>query len=244
MVFVSHAPATKVAVVHMSLQGHSLPPICNTLGYSVSHQSLYQWGHLFEQGLSVHNPNIGGQSLPFLEGNTGKFIGQQESTTSSIGNTQQPSQSAICLLVKYFLVERMRHVPEELIVFTGNKVPGSFCCYSNHSPKLIQPSFDAQSLCSMHSECAKKSTYAKIKFFFAVGHLPLLDHPENFPTLHGGIFPAIGFHGFLAHFLEHDIVKSRDCVMLIYLPLYFLTPTHAVSLVCVGLGLESLIEFY
>ncbi|KNZ62518.1 hypothetical protein VP01_125g3 [Puccinia sorghi] len=27
------------------------------------------------------------------------------------------------------------------------KFPGSFCCYSNHSPKVIQPSFDAQSLC-------------------------------------------------------------------------------------------------
>ncbi|KNZ62602.1 hypothetical protein VP01_1249g1 [Puccinia sorghi] len=26
------------------------------------------------------------------------------------------------------------------------KVPGSFCCYSNHSPKLIQPRFDVQPL--------------------------------------------------------------------------------------------------
>ncbi|KNZ59513.1 hypothetical protein VP01_1714g3 [Puccinia sorghi] len=48
MVFVSYAPATKVAVVQMSLQGHSQPSICNTLGYSVSAQSLYRWNHLFE----------------------------------------------------------------------------------------------------------------------------------------------------------------------------------------------------
>ncbi|KNZ60260.1 hypothetical protein VP01_1585g2 [Puccinia sorghi] len=45
---------------------------------------------------------------------------------------------------------------------TTVKVPGSFCCYSNHSAKLIQPSFDAQSLCSLHSDCAKKSTYANM----------------------------------------------------------------------------------
>ncbi|KNZ57129.1 hypothetical protein VP01_2233g1 [Puccinia sorghi] len=37
------------------------------------------------------------------------------------------------------------------------KFPGSFCCYSNHSPKLIQQSFDEQSLCTLHSDCAKKS---------------------------------------------------------------------------------------
>ncbi|KNZ45474.1 hypothetical protein VP01_807g4 [Puccinia sorghi] len=29
------------------------------------------------------------------------------------------------------------------------KVPGSFCCYSNYYPKFIQTSFDAQSLCHM-----------------------------------------------------------------------------------------------
>ncbi|KNZ51625.1 hypothetical protein VP01_3881g1 [Puccinia sorghi] len=43
------------------------------------------------------------------------------------------------------------------------KVPGSFCFYSNHSPKMIQPSFDAQSLCILHihcSHCSKKITYA------------------------------------------------------------------------------------
>ncbi|KNZ55741.1 hypothetical protein VP01_2597g1 [Puccinia sorghi] len=42
------------------------------------------------------------------------------------------------------------------------KVPGSFCCYSNHSPKSIQPIFDAQSLCILHSDCFKKSTYANM----------------------------------------------------------------------------------
>ncbi|KNZ57658.1 hypothetical protein VP01_2105g1 [Puccinia sorghi] len=36
------------------------------------------------------------------------------------------------------------------------KFLGSFCCYSNHSPKLIEPSFDAQSLCILQSDCAKK----------------------------------------------------------------------------------------
>ncbi|KNZ43838.1 hypothetical protein VP01_980g2 [Puccinia sorghi] len=40
--------------------------------------------------------------------------------------------------------------------------PGSFCCYSNLSQKLIQPSFDAHSLCRLHSDCAKISTYANM----------------------------------------------------------------------------------
>ncbi|KNZ45843.1 hypothetical protein VP01_774g1 [Puccinia sorghi] len=37
-----------------------------------------------------------------------------------------------------------------------------FCCYSNHSPKVIQPSFDAQSLCRLHSDCTKTSNYANM----------------------------------------------------------------------------------
>ena len=42
------------------------------------------------------------------------------------------------------------------------KVQGSLWCYSNLSPILIQPSLDAQSLCTLHSDCAKKSTYANM----------------------------------------------------------------------------------
>ncbi|KNZ60070.1 hypothetical protein VP01_1615g2 [Puccinia sorghi] len=44
------------------------------------------------------------------------------------------------------------------------KVLGSFCFYFNHSPKVIQPSFDAQSLCILHSDCAKTSTHANSAF--------------------------------------------------------------------------------
>ncbi|KNZ53585.1 hypothetical protein VP01_3196g1 [Puccinia sorghi] len=40
------------------------------------------------------------------------------------------------------------------------KLPGRFFCYSNLSQKVIQPSFDAQSLCIRHSDCAKTSRYA------------------------------------------------------------------------------------
>ena len=40
------------------------------------------------------------------------------------------------------------------------KVQGSLWCYSNLSQRVIQPSFDEQSLCILHSDCAKKSTYA------------------------------------------------------------------------------------
>ncbi|KNZ56336.1 hypothetical protein VP01_242g1 [Puccinia sorghi] len=40
------------------------------------------------------------------------------------------------------------------------KLPGIFCCYSKLSPKVIQPSFDAQSLCILHNDCAETSTHA------------------------------------------------------------------------------------
>ncbi|KNZ50972.1 hypothetical protein VP01_4149g1 [Puccinia sorghi] len=57
MVFVLYGSATQFSVVQMSLQGHSLPSICNTLGYSVSPQSLYQWKDLYEITHSViRNP--------------------------------------------------------------------------------------------------------------------------------------------------------------------------------------------
>ncbi|KNZ43709.1 hypothetical protein VP01_994g3 [Puccinia sorghi] len=42
------------------------------------------------------------------------------------------------------------------------KVPEIFFFYSKHSPKLIKPSFDAQSLCRVHSDCSKTSTYANM----------------------------------------------------------------------------------
>ena len=35
------------------------------------------------------------------------------------------------------------------------KVQWSLWCYSNLSPRVIQQSFDAQSLCILHSDCAK-----------------------------------------------------------------------------------------
>ncbi|KNZ54836.1 putative signal peptide protein [Puccinia sorghi] len=35
------------------------------------------------------------------------------------------------------------------------KLPGNFCCYSNLYPRVIQLSFDAQSLCILHIDCAK-----------------------------------------------------------------------------------------
>ena len=39
------------------------------------------------------------------------------------------------------------------------KLQGSLWCYSNLSTRMIQPSFDAQWLCMLHSDCTNKSTY-------------------------------------------------------------------------------------
>lgn len=58
MVFVPYSPATKVAVVRMSMKGYSLSAICNTLGYSVSPQSLTRWKDLYEETCAViRDPN-------------------------------------------------------------------------------------------------------------------------------------------------------------------------------------------
>ncbi|KNZ62436.1 hypothetical protein VP01_126g2 [Puccinia sorghi] len=54
--------------------------------------------------------------------------------------------------------EKKKHA--QLPAVDMQKVPQSFCCYSNHYPKRIQPSFDEQSLCRLHSDCAKTSTNA------------------------------------------------------------------------------------
>ncbi|KNZ58201.1 hypothetical protein VP01_1977g1 [Puccinia sorghi] len=59
--------------------------------------------------------------------------------------------------VSQSLQKKLAQLPEVDI----QKLPGSFCCYSYLYPRLIQPSFDAQSLCILHSDCAKKTTYAK-----------------------------------------------------------------------------------
>ncbi|KNZ52601.1 hypothetical protein VP01_3504g1 [Puccinia sorghi] len=55
------------------------------------------------------------------------------------------------------------------------KIPGSFCCYSNLSPRLIQPSFDAQSLtaefeCQLGWSMLHVNCRHLIKFFFAMAH--------------------------------------------------------------------------
>ncbi|KNZ59374.1 hypothetical protein VP01_1747g1 [Puccinia sorghi] len=60
------------------------------------------------------------------------------------------------------------------------KLPGRFCCYSKHPLKVIQPSFDAQSLFRLHSDCAKSSTYKLSRFIFQCDILFLCyDHIEN-----------------------------------------------------------------
>ncbi|POW13818.1 hypothetical protein PSTT_03465 [Puccinia striiformis] len=53
MVFVPYTAPIKVVVVQMSSEGHTLPHICNTLGYLVSRQSLTRWKVLYDDTRSV-----------------------------------------------------------------------------------------------------------------------------------------------------------------------------------------------
>ena len=63
----------------------------------------------------------------------------------------------VCVLCT--LQKKLAQMP----VVDMQKVQGSLWCCSNLSPRVIQPSFNAQSLCTLctlHSDCAKKSAYA------------------------------------------------------------------------------------
>ena len=53
MAFRPYAPATKIAVVRMALQGISLAEICRMLSLSVSQQLFSRWLHLFEESRCV-----------------------------------------------------------------------------------------------------------------------------------------------------------------------------------------------
>ncbi|KNZ59091.1 hypothetical protein VP01_1800g5 [Puccinia sorghi] len=55
--------------------------------------------------------------------------------------------------IQCFTAKNLAQIPAVDI----QKLPGSFCCYSNLSPRVIQPRFDAFII---HSDCAKTSTYA------------------------------------------------------------------------------------
>ncbi|KNZ53753.1 hypothetical protein VP01_3143g3 [Puccinia sorghi] len=65
----------------------------------------------------------------------------------------------------FYLMRRIKII----ILQDQIRIPGCFCCYSNHSPKLIQPIFDAQSLCILHNDCAKKSTYSNMELGWQLG---------------------------------------------------------------------------
>ncbi|KNZ56624.1 hypothetical protein VP01_2361g2 [Puccinia sorghi] len=54
------------------------------------------------------------------------------------------------------LQKKLAQLPEVDV----QKLPGSFCCYSKIYSRLIQLSFDAQSLCILHSDFANTSKYA------------------------------------------------------------------------------------
>ncbi|KNZ53132.1 hypothetical protein VP01_3336g3 [Puccinia sorghi] len=65
------------------------------------------------------------------------------------------------LLVKDFLASpSLPRKLSQLPAVDMQKLPRSFCCYFNISTRVIQPSFAAQSLCILHSDHAKTSTYA------------------------------------------------------------------------------------
>ncbi|KNZ52668.1 hypothetical protein VP01_3489g2 [Puccinia sorghi] len=82
-------------------------------------------------------------------------------TSSNIQQSQQSNN--ITQVCQRPLNKKDKHIQTYLLVLKTSidmqKLPGSFGCYSNLSPRVIQPIFYAQSLCILHSDCAITSTY-------------------------------------------------------------------------------------
>ncbi|KNZ53521.1 hypothetical protein VP01_3214g1 [Puccinia sorghi] len=83
----------------------------------------------------------------------------------------------LCLQANIILPKSIPHCKKKLAqlpAFDMQKVPGSFCFYSNHAPKVFQPSFDAQSLqtCGVSMEAwlehAACQLHAVDQVFFSV----------------------------------------------------------------------------
>ncbi|KNZ54255.1 hypothetical protein VP01_2999g1 [Puccinia sorghi] len=88
----------------------------------------------------------------------------------------------------------------------------SFWCYSQISPRVIQPRFDTQSLCRLHSGCAKTSNYAKS----VIDYHPYVLH-HFFPFL----FPSFFFtHSIITSLTNHHSQQSNFFKLLtFYCPL-------------------------
>ena len=83
------------------------------------------------------------------------------------------------------------------------KVQGILWCYSNLSTILIQPSLDAQSLCTLHSDCAKKSTHANI------WSLDGLEHAEcQLQAVDQVFFCSVGFMSCQNHIQPFTKIKE------------------------------------
>ena len=79
--------------------------------------------------------------------------------TLTIGSTKVNLELALKMVwCQQLLWEKHAQLPAVDML----KVQVSLWCYSNLSPLLIQPSLDAQLLCTLHSDCAKKSTYTNM----------------------------------------------------------------------------------
>ncbi|KNZ59223.1 hypothetical protein VP01_177g2 [Puccinia sorghi] len=104
--------------------------------------------------------------LPFVSASTHSWgIWPRQTLSRNLGSGY--FQSALHEFWPRFNKKNTLRLHNYIIVVLGS---GSLCCYSNFSPRLIQPSFDAKSLCRLHSDCeyAACQLQAVEQFFFAV----------------------------------------------------------------------------
>ncbi|KNZ50536.1 hypothetical protein VP01_4367g1 [Puccinia sorghi] len=123
-------------------------------------QSLCQNIYIFKHVSLADTKAMRQVSVSFLTANTDTA----SITVNLVSFTLGGSTNATLQL--FSLQKRLDQLPAVDI----QKVTETLCCYSNVSPRVIEPSFDAGSWCRLHSDCAKAFTYANIEqgFFFEV----------------------------------------------------------------------------
>ncbi|KNZ52086.1 hypothetical protein VP01_36g10 [Puccinia sorghi] len=127
MVFQSYAPVIRITMVRMLLDGKSQNFICNSFGYSISHQSFECWMDLFEQTKCVVcDPEMYTQGpTATLTNEEIDFISDLAIHNNLVNNLciilkkAETSNFRKFLVAKYTFIKRINVYPADWLVFTS-----------------------------------------------------------------------------------------------------------------------------
>ncbi|OAV88267.1 hypothetical protein PTTG_29089 [Puccinia triticina 1-1 BBBD Race 1] len=200
MGFQKYDPGTKIATVCMIAQLHSRASVCNTLGFSISCQSMDRWMQLYHATQRIFikellrcKPGLFLDKLQerlYDETNTllslttlHRNLVENMEITLKKANTLNIKKS---LVTKHDFIERMASVPAEYLVFTGEFFHLCSSFISSIADDLLQ-TFSR----------SPKGTQA---------NRTIIDSNSTCFTL----LPAIGFNGILAVTVTDDNVKGSN----------------------------------